>query len=404
MHYPGYIIICLLTCKFLYVLFCILSGFNATLIGYDLLVGIKQKKLKRILYKFLLEIYPIVSCIILIYYKHDALRFVLFGYVIIFVIQEMIQFSLSPIIYLTTWGNYLDTFTLYCTLLILSDENGKVFTFILEPQSKLLATRVLASFIMISEWGKFTAVLVKHPLMSKLFQAHLYIPIFFKVMQTFLFFIIAYGQFLFTYALGFFIIFHDGDVDEKGGENIFRTFWLSLVKTSTMTTGELNFDELPIDQNRNGILPFLFFASFLVIIVVVLMNLLNALIIGDIGEMLKNADIIHIRTKINTILYLERMLNVSVMGFGVLDRIKKKLQNNDIFIFNDHSNTQCGLWHLQYDRLPSQDIVTAIKEIVAQRTIKENEEEKLRENLTLEKIQYQLDLLQNLIKNKKSSF
>ena len=377
----------------LYVLFCILFGLYSVLIGYDWYLGVKNKKSKRLLYKFLLELYPIVSCLSILICKQEALHYVIIGYLCIFALEELIQVSLAPNIYLKTWGNYLDVATLTSAFIIVFDTKGVSFFYL---NNVCLAERVLASFIMIAEWGKFISVLVQHPLLGTHFQAHLYIPIFFKVMQTFLFFFIAYGTFLFTYALGFFVIFHDS----KDPRDNYISPWLAFMKTSAMFVGEINFDNLAAEKNIDGLFPHLFFASFLVIIVIVLMNLLNALIIGDTGEMLKNADIIHIRTKINTIMYLERMLGAK---FGFLARIKNKIQNEDIFVFNDNFNSKSGLWHLKYDNVSPTDVITAIRDIVTQKTVKKNED-KMRQNSSMDKIQEQLNSLQNEITSLKNNF
>ena len=85
-------------------------------------------------------------------------------------------------------------------------------------------------------------------------------------------------------------------------------------------------------------------------------------------------------------MYLER--NQRMLNFGFLSKFGT---NDDIFVFNDYSDRKAGLWHLKYDKLPSMDIVTSIREIVAQRTIKKNEEK----SLSLEKIHEILKLLQS---------
>jgi hypothetical protein len=80
---------------------------------------------------------------------------------------------------------------------------------------------------------------------------------FYKVMQTFFFFLVWYSFFIVAFGLGFYIMLHT-DVDTAGTGAInpnsdyyfFDSPWLALVKTSTMFVGELEFSDIPIDVTR----------------------------------------------------------------------------------------------------------------------------------------------------------
>jgi hypothetical protein len=79
-------------------------------------------------------------------------------------------------------------------------------------------------------------------------------------MVTFFFFLIWYAFFIVAFGLAFYIMLHK---DVKGGEVdgaesnetkccdddyiFFDSPWLSLVKTSTMFIGELEFSDIPVN-------------------------------------------------------------------------------------------------------------------------------------------------------------
>ena len=70
----------------------------------------------------------------------------------------------------------------------------------------------------------------------------------------------------------------DPDEEEKP---FFNQVWLTLVKTTIMFIGEIEFGDLPIDPNNW--LSYGFLLWFVFLIIVVLMNLLNGLAVSDTG-------------------------------------------------------------------------------------------------------------------------
>merc|ERR1719410_380250 len=100
---------------------------------------------------------------------------------------------------------------------------------------------------------------------------------------------------------------HGLDDDDKNP--LFNKTWLSLVKTSAMFVGELEFSDLPINSNTYlGMLGYAFFLSFVFLIVVVLMNLLNGLAVNDTSDIKQKAEIYSYISRVETISYMESVL------------------------------------------------------------------------------------------------
>ena len=83
----------------------------------------------------------------------------------------------------------------------------------------------------------------------------------------------------------------------------FDRLWTSVFKTFTMFVGELEFSDLPIDNERAlAFFTFTFLILFVFMTIVVLMNLLNGLAVSDVGELLAEAEIISIKSRSSTAL------------------------------------------------------------------------------------------------------
>merc|ERR1719356_2256851 len=140
---------------------------------------------------------------------------------------------------------------------------------------------------------------------------------FLKVLKTFIFFFTWYCLFIIAFGLGFFILLHDDTADKRADNSttseeeyvFFNKAWLSLVKTTTMFVGELEFSDIPINLDSHlAPLAYVFFLSFVFLIVVVLMNLLNGLAVSDTGLIRDKAEIFSYRSQVETISTFESML------------------------------------------------------------------------------------------------
>ena len=114
---------------------------------------------------------------------------------------------------------------------------------------------------------------------------------------------------------------------EPEDENVFNSFWKSMVKTSIMFVGEIEFADLfkLFEANSNHVdlktLTYFFFLSFVVLIVIVLANLLNGLAVSDINEIRSSAEIYTYVSRVETI-YLYEFIVVKLFNF-VRKNLKK---------------------------------------------------------------------------------
>ena len=163
--------------------------------------------------------------------------------------------------------NFIDTF-ITGTILYIPDEK-----FSLPCETK----RYLAAFAIILSWATLITLVGRHP---KLAKYNIYVTMFYKILETFVTFLVWYSLFLIAFSLGFYIMLHkdtkfpsnsdeagNGAEDEEEEYVFFNNPWLSLVKTSTMFVGEIEFSDIPIDL-ENGLWPlgYIFLLSFIFLI------------------------------------------------------------------------------------------------------------------------------------------
>ena len=194
--------------------------------------------------------------------------------------------------------------------------------------------RCLAAAVILLSWIRLLTSIIRHPIFGK---ANVYLTMFKRVMHSFFKFLIWYAVLIVAFGLGFYIMLHK-DIGKQNtsksssqtqGENkcpeknccedepygFFDTPWLSLVKTSTMFVGEIEFSDIPIDGGNVSVtLGYLFLLSFVFLIVMVLMNLLNGLAVSDIAEIVSAAEIESGISTINTISYFESVLLGDPLG------------------------------------------------------------------------------------------
>ena len=107
--------------------------------------------------------------------------------------------------------------------------------------------RHLAAVAIILSWAELITLVARHPRLSRY---NVYVTMFYKVMRTFLLFLVWYSFFIVAFALGFYIMLHkdvnpvNDDVINNDNEDdypFFNSPWLALVKTATMFVGEIEF-------------------------------------------------------------------------------------------------------------------------------------------------------------------
>ena len=146
------------------------------------------------------------------------------------------------------------------------------------------------------------------------------------VAQSFIKLFLIYGLFIISFALGFYILFHEDIGEDRklriDGEDLspfvfFNSPYEAFTKTIAMLVGEVDFNNMPIGisyNRRDGhvsvTLAYLFFLTFVFMAVMVLMNLLNGLAVSDIAEIVSRAEIKHQVSMINILKeYEDRAIN-----------------------------------------------------------------------------------------------
>ena len=160
----------------------------------------------------------------------------------------------------------------------------------------------MAAIVIVLSWSELITMIGRHP---KLTSLNIYVTMFYKVLKTFIIFLIWYSLFIIAFALGFYILLHQ-DIP-NGDESDYRFFDsvdLTIVKTFTMFVGELEFGDLPITTFTG----YIFLLTFVFLIVVVMMNLLNGLAVSDTGAIWHEAATYANKCQLETISYLEAML------------------------------------------------------------------------------------------------
>lgn len=232
--------------------------------------------------------------VIIIVFGSSVLQYVLSGLLVLFIVREILQMSVSIKRYFSSLENLIEI-AIIClvSFLLLNTEK--------EGEGEL--RKHLAAFTIVLSWGEMIVLVGRHP---KLKEYNIYVTMFLRVLKTFLLFFTWYCLFIISFGLGLFILLQDENNKEYP---YFNQVWISLVKTTTMFVGELEFSDIPIDLNSKlAPLAYIFFLSFVFLIVVVLMNLLNGLAVSDTGKIRDKAEIFSYRSQVETISTFESML------------------------------------------------------------------------------------------------
>ncbi len=221
----------------------------------------------------------------------DALWYALLALLCLLAVRELFQLAVSVKRYLLSPENLIEV-----TVIVLLG----VMLFSKEENVERDLKRILSAYAIVLSWAELIVLIGKHPKLSHL---NVYATMFFKVLGSFSLFLCWYAPFIVAFAIGFYIMLHSPEA------GFFRSPWLAMVKTSTMFIGELEFGDLPIEQDvMHGVPGYIFLLFFVFIIVVVLMNLLNGLAVSDTGVIQEKAEIFGYVSRVDTISYTESVL------------------------------------------------------------------------------------------------
>ena len=227
----------------------------------------------------------LVLLVTILIFGASILQYVLIGLLTIFTLRELMQLFVSIKRYFTSFENLMEiSIIVLVTVLITNKED--------ERCGEL--NRHFAAIVIVLSWAELIVLVGRHP---KLKEYNIYVTMFLKVLKTFLFFITWYSLFIIAFGLGFYILLHKPEESVGADDYVFfNRAWLSIVKTTTMFVGELEFSDIPIDLDSSlAPLAYAYFLSFVFLIVVVLMNLLNGLAVSDTGIIREKAEIFSYR-------------------------------------------------------------------------------------------------------------
>ena len=197
-----------------------------------------------------------------------ALRVLSIVFLFMLICRELLQFLVNPLKHLRSFENLLEVI-----LIILIG----VLLFHGAPGCHLAEKRELSSAIILISWFELLVMLGRHPTWHR---CNIYSTMFFRVLATFLTFLLWYSLFIIAFGFGFFILLHSDTPpnSEDDKPKFFDNLGLALVKTFSMFVGELEFSEVPFQVSPR--FSYLFFLAFVFLMVVVLMNLLNGLAVS----------------------------------------------------------------------------------------------------------------------------
>merc|ERR1719483_643583 len=334
----------------------------------------------------------IVLLVSLMIFGASALKTILAGLLVVFLLREILQMIVSLKRYVSSFENWMEIGIIILVTFILCNEEAK---------SEEL-NRHLAAIVIVLSWAEMIVLIGRHP---KLKEYNIYVTMFLKVLKTFLLFFTWYCLFIIAFGLGFFILLHKSENEVEEGDFVFfNKAWLSLIKTTTMFVGELEFSDIPINLESNlAPLAYVFFLSFVFLIVVVLMNLLNGLAVSDTGLIREKAEIFSYRSQVETISTFESMLLGDPFDFlsnvpsmlsnipsgsllrqlyrnGIMRNFFTKIGATEILLFYKFLPTKSvtitpnregqDCWCLRVDEM-GRDIIASAKSIIISQQIKE---------------------------------
>jgi len=238
----------------------------------------------------------------LVAFSSGGLWYILVALLGVLGFRELLQMAASLKRYFLSLENILEVIMLSLLGFLLFDPDNP-------DDCECDVKRHIAAICILLSWIELIILVAKHP---KLARYNVYISMFYKVLQTFLSFLLWYSLFLMAFAFGFYIMLHKDIPGFKPDSDHYVYFdgpWTSLVKTFTMFVGELEFSDIPIDpDSKLSWISFSFLVVFVFFIVVILMNLLNGLAVSDTGIIMEKAEIVSYTTRVETISYMESIL------------------------------------------------------------------------------------------------
>jgi len=268
------------------------------------------------------------------YYQHDVLSQYFRGgskmgwltcclltLIVVMLFKELIQLAVAILSFQKKMvkehfkdiENWMEAYFIISTIGLIIYTSDPIYT-IEEPLKPHL--RALAATILLVSWILCLNMVARNPRFHK---QNVHITMFFKVTRKFIKMFFMYTPYIVAFGLFFYISMAKDfavnkdvksieiskisknisekilDAKEEVLEEIkkdgdfFDNFFFSILKTLIMFVGELDFSDIPFDNNP--IFSHIFFVIFVFIIVIVLMNLLTGIAVDEISDIQKNAEV-----------------------------------------------------------------------------------------------------------------
>ncbi|XP_069174847.1 transient receptor potential cation channel subfamily A member 1 homolog isoform X4 [Procambarus clarkii] len=150
----------------------------------------------------------------------------------------------------------------------------------------------------------------------------IYVVMFTDIFATFLKFFTVFLLFIVAFALGFYTVLRDQDP--------FRTPATSLLKTTVMMIGEMEFDAIFNDENGQTLkypeITYILFVAFLVLMSILIMNLLVGLAVDDIKAVQDQAILKRLAMQTQMVLDVEALIPETLKRVCIV--CKKKVYPN----------------------------------------------------------------------------
>ncbi|CAL4121981.1 unnamed protein product, partial [Meganyctiphanes norvegica] len=212
---------------------------------------------------------------------------ILIGFITLcFGIKEAVQLFISWRSYITSFKNILEMAIVILTFILLFLR--------LEP----LDQQHISAWLILFSWTNFILILGCHPKLA------IYITMFRKVSRNFIKFIILFSCMILAFSFSFYLVFQ---FDEN-----FMTIPQTILRTIVMTTGELEFTDLPFQTFPNA--SQILFLLFVLFIILVLMNFITGLAVSDIHMIQQEAEIYSYRSQVDLISHLESVFMINTLS------------------------------------------------------------------------------------------
>ncbi|XP_075235230.1 transient receptor potential cation channel subfamily A member 1-like [Lycorma delicatula] len=224
-------------------------------------------------------------------------------FLIILIIRELFQLTISPLRYLANPENWLEVGLIGITVSILFCESC------VNLRHQISAIAILLS------WAELVLLIGRHPALST------NIEMLKTVSWNFLKFLAWYSILIIAFALSFYTLFCDSESTDDE-ENYFVDPAMSVFKTVVMLTGEFDAGSIPFVAHPGT--SHILFVLFVFLIAIVLFNLLNGLAVSDTQSIKADAELVGYVSRVKLVSYVETMaMGDPVPYHGFLNKIRR---------------------------------------------------------------------------------